>query len=102
MVDVDVRIHGGLTFADKRRCQPGGISHEIEPGDIEDVYWLGFNCALLGDRSPRLEMHIVAPLAIVAAPGTYRDINFVIQECRRLAVQLKALEGQSRVAQCTS
>jgi hypothetical protein len=44
-------VHGGLTFSDK--CQEGGkICHKVEPGEPDDVWWLGFDCAHSGDMWP--------------------------------------------------
>lgn len=52
--DVSCSVHGGLTFAD--RCQPGGlICHVPAPGEPDDVWWLGFDCAHGGDYSPALK-----------------------------------------------
>ena len=93
VVDVDIRVHGGVTFASNSSHVSGGVYLEVDPGESEDVYWLGFHCGHMGDRCPRVEMHIVAPRAIVTVPGTYRDINYVTQECHRLAMQLKAMES---------
>ena len=95
VVDVDVRVHGGLTFADKCIGYPGVIGQEIEFGEPDDVYWLGFNCAHMGDRCPKIDMHIMAPRATVRVPSTYRDMSYVIEQCRLLAAQLKAMELQS-------
>ena len=94
VVDVDLRVHGGVTFACNGSHVPGGVYHEVELGESDDVYWLGFHCGHMGDRCPRVEMQIVAPRAIVTVPGTYRDINYVTQECHRLAVQLKAMPNR--------
>lgn len=56
--DVEVSVHGGLTFADK--CRPeaddGGICHVADPGEPDDVWWLGFDCAHAMDLSPHMEM----------------------------------------------
>ena len=49
--DVDVNVHGGLTYADK--CG-GHICHIPEPGMPDDVWWLGFDTAHWGDLSPML------------------------------------------------
>lgn len=93
IVDAAIRVHGGLTFASNSSHLLGGVYHDVEPGELEDVYWLGFHCGHMGDRCPRIEMHIVAPRATVAVPSTYRNINYVTQECQRLAAQLKAMES---------
>ncbi len=79
--DVDVDVHGGLTFADK--CSPGAeeghdICHLPSPGESDDVWWLGFDCAHYMDYCPRLPV----------AEGHYRDVYYVKQECQKLAAQL--------------
>ncbi len=49
--DVNVDVHGGLTFADK--CQEGGkICHVAQPGEPDPVWWFGFDTAHSGDRVP--------------------------------------------------
>lgn len=46
---IDVDVHGGLTYAEK--CA-GAICHIPAPGESDDVWWLGFDCAHSGDLSP--------------------------------------------------
>ncbi len=75
----DASVHGGLTFADK--CHEGGrICHVPEPGRPEHVWWFGFDCAHLGDVSPTYRLH---------SHDTYRDFQYVKEECESLARQLK-------------
>lgn len=54
--DIDVEVHGGLTYAN--RCQ-GHICHVPKPGEPDDVYWFGFDCAHSGD-SPHLLIEMEA------------------------------------------
>lgn len=68
--DIDVDVHGGLTFS----------GHRDEHGG-EDIWWLGFDCAHAGDLVPDMRMS-----------GTYRDIAYVRAEVERLAAQLAALQ----------
>jgi hypothetical protein len=103
--NVEVCVHGGLTYGDT--CQLGGpICHEPEPGQPADVWWLGFDCAHLGDYVPgmhrtEIEEALAASRAFIAqhVPGMkayiytrpqepYRDINYVQGEVNRLADQL--------------
>ena len=90
--DVDVDVHGGLTFADE--CQPGdteekGICHVPGPGEPDHVWWLGFDCAHGWDYSPR-----DVALAIRGYPFTimgsqqYRTLDYVRQQCAGLAAQI--------------
>ncbi len=49
----DLRVHGGLTFADKCQTHEGAqVCHVPEPGEPDNVWWLGFDCAHSGDYSP--------------------------------------------------
>ena len=84
-------VHGGLTYGDL--CAEGddpsiGICHIPEPGEPDNVYWLGFDCGHLGDLSPNFE-NIVYPGEF--PKDVYRDVGYVKQECTQLAVQLKEM-----------
>ena len=74
--EVPVDVHGGLTYADA--CQ-GSICHVPKPGEPDNVWWFGFDCANLGDLVPGLW-----------ADGDYRDMAYVRTETTRLAQQLAA------------
>lgn len=82
--DCPVMAHGGLTFSD--RCQSGrpedrGVCHRPAPGESDDVWWLGFDCAHWGDLVPSYPN--------VGMPDElYRDIGYVTDQCRSLAAQL--------------
>lgn len=73
----DLRVHGGITYASE--CA-GSICHIPKPGEAEDVWWLGFDCAHYQDRTPGL-----ADLG----GDIYWDLDLVKAETRRLAEQLK-------------
>lgn len=90
--DVDVRVHGGLTYSD--HCQ-AHICHVPKPGDPDNVWWLGFDCAHAWDLVP-----VMKPMMVKLGhpnPGfmderaVYRDVPYVKKEVRNLARQLKAL-----------
>lgn len=78
----DINVHGGLTYANK--CA-GHVCHIPEPGDPDDVWWLGFDCAHYMDLSPGLLQYTDK---IGRFRDTYRDLNFVKRECERLAEDL--------------
>jgi len=99
--DVDVDVHGGLTFASG--CS-GHICHVPKPGQPDDVYWIGFDCghggidvmpghaAMLTKALPQ-EMRISIENGMALLYGyreTYKDIAYVRQECERLAEQARA------------
>lgn len=85
-------VHGGLTFS--AGCQHGpdpstGICHIPGPGEPDDTWWLGFDCAHAGDLTGmawRSKLN-----HSMGWPGdVYRDLNFVRAECGRLAAQANA------------
>lgn len=102
--DVDVDVHGGLTYAN--RCQ-GAICHVPKPGMSDDVWWLGFDCAHAGDFTPHTNKYHGAypwPLkpydhaeAMAAVDRweveKYRTVEYVRTETERLAEQLAATAG---------
>jgi hypothetical protein len=73
----DVDVHGGLTYADA--CF-GPICHVPKPGEPDDVWWFGFDCAHGGDSVPSWPRGVFA--------GTYRDLAYVRRETEQLAEQL--------------
>jgi hypothetical protein len=73
--------HGGLTYASL--CAHN-ICHVPKPGEPDDVWWFGFDCAHSGDISPgmRSEYRMNMPY------DTYRDAAYVQRETNRLAEYL--------------
>ena len=91
--NVDVDVHGGLTFA--AHCQADtetGICHIPEAGEPDDVWWFGFDCAHLGDTSPGF----VARWGRDSDHGFYKNLAYVQQECAQLAKQLAQMSSRSR------
>ena len=79
-VDIE-HPHGGLTYAAVCVAEGGpehSICHIVEPGEPDDVWWLGFDCAHHMDVVPGLQRYIVIP------DQTYRTLAFVQQECREV------------------
>lgn len=78
-----VHVHGGLTFSSKCAADESehSICHIVEDGDDDNVWWLGFDCAHSGDY---------APLSIFKrnTPDKYKNIEYVKNECKKLASQL--------------
>lgn len=84
--DVEVEVHGGLTFAAKCDPSPNArICHVVEDGEDDKVWWLGFDCAHAFDISPNHLKLFGGPLGL----QTYKDVDFVKNECASLAKQLK-------------
>lgn len=95
-----VDVHGGLTFADK--CQPHpdgegrGVCHVAGPGEPEDIWWLGFDCAHSGDVSPASDARWREQGRYEFLSGrhyeSYKTAEFVKAHCRNLAAQAKAAQ----------
>lgn len=93
--EVDVDVHGGLTFAgmcDEEAPEGHGICHIPEPGRPPDVYWLGFDCGHFMDLSPGMiefQRQVSERSGLPHDFGeVYRDIAYVRSECEQLAQQL--------------
>jgi hypothetical protein len=96
--DVDVAVHGDLTFAgacDEDAPEGHGICHVPEPGRPADVWWLGFDCGHTFDVSPAFDAGMresgMPPLPHFAElPTTYKSLAYVRAEVEALARQLAA------------
>jgi hypothetical protein len=75
-------VHGGLTYSD--HCQ-GGICHVPDPGEPDNIWWLGFDCGHGGDLIPAYRS-ITATRGLFN--GTYRNVDYVRAQCESLAEQL--------------
>jgi hypothetical protein len=82
---VDVSVHGGLCYG--APCS-GDICHVAQPGEPDEVWWLGFDCGHAHDLSPRnarVFAHLVSP------HFAYRDLAYITAEINGLAEQLADL-----------
>ena len=84
----DVEAHGGLTYA--RGCQ-GPVCHVPKPGEPDDVWWFGFDCAHAGDWSPGYRRY-GSTFERIAEYESYKDAHYVRLETERLAEQLAAIK----------
>lgn len=96
-----VDVHGGLTYAN--RCMEGddpatGICHVPGPGEPEDVWWFGFDCAhLMYDIAPAMAVRERVmelppfPSSPLYPTPTYKDVAYVTHEVTILAAQLAAV-----------
>lgn len=89
--DVNVSVHGGLTFADT--CQPhadesDGICHLADEGEPDNVFWFGFDCAHYMDLSPAYASQFPLMDSFNDTNSTYRDLAYVKSEVASLAKQL--------------
>ena len=89
-----VEIHNGLNFGSK--CQVGEdthalVCHTVEDGEDDDVWWLGFDCGHSGDITPDRKGGRKYDFSIHGY--TYKDVDYVKNEVKDLARQLKNLMG---------
>lgn len=85
--DVEVSVHGGLTYSDGCHGDPDtGICHRVGPGEDDNVWWFGFDCGHYLD---------LVPFTLLFEPNTkhlvYRDHDYVTHETTHLAAQLHRL-----------
>ena len=105
-------VHGGVTFSGER-TNIG--NHQLDDELPGLMWWLGFDCAHVHDTVPHLTLddpvragvivaRAVAELVVPdepapnglsfptnlvhPAPATYRTIDFVIEQCEKLALQI--------------
>lgn len=81
--DIDADVHGGLTYSEE--CQRA-VCHVPAPGEPENLWWLGFDCAHCDDLTA---WHQASP----GEQASYRDIPYVTSETKRLAEQVIAAAG---------
>lgn len=89
--DVDAHAHGGLTFSGP--CHPDSpICHVPQAGEPDDVWWQGFDCCHLGDRTPEMEKMLALPNwpQHRGFHETYRDVGYVRACVEQLADQAVA------------
>lgn len=90
-----LEVHGGLTYAGE--CQKGpeetSICHIPDPGEPDNVWWLGFDCAHSGDLVPKYGGEFRA-----AHGESYKPLTYVRAETARLARQLLSMAGEGAVA----
>lgn len=89
-LDTLLDVHGGITFADKCHESPDGhgICHLVEPGEDDDIWWFGFDCAHAWDSAPKKK---VDPYAFDFGDSQYRNLTYVKAEIASLAKQLKEI-----------
>lgn len=88
--DECVDVHGGVTYASKCR---GDVCHVPEPGESDDVFWIGFDFAHIDDLVPCRQSYLTNMYLQhhpnLGTRGVYKGIDFVKAECRRVAEQAK-------------
>jgi hypothetical protein len=81
--DVNIAVHGGLTYGGPCR---GAICHVPEPGEADNVWWLGFDCGHHLDISPGIPG--MAKTFADLSEVQYRDVAYVTAEVEQLAEQV--------------
>lgn len=89
-IDSSIEVHGGLTFSDA--CQHAeeedrGICHLPGPGEPDNIWWFGFDCAHSGDTCP---MHD-STRRFSSYGSSYKSIAYVKNQVTELARQLHAV-----------
>lgn len=84
----NVEVHGGLTYS--ATCN-GHICHTPEPGEPDNVWWFGFDCAHAGDKCPSIYATASKSYRRTFRDEEYRDVAYVQAECAGLAKQLAAI-----------
>ena len=91
--DVDAEVHGGLTYSDY--CA-GHICHPDDESGGK-TFWLGFDCAHLGDLVPGLRSYMDSPRGFGPyGQDDYKDIRYVSSETEGLARQAKEAMPKKR------
>lgn len=90
--NVDIEGHGGINYASK--CE-GGICHVAAPGEPDDVWWFGFDCAHSGDLCPAMAARDEFRGWARDGMDTYKPLTFIESQCASLAKQLAALSSPS-------
>lgn len=91
--DYGPTAHCGLTYA--RACQDGpeesSICHVPDPGEPDNVWWFGFDCAHCGDYSPQDAVYARDRGGCFERMEgeTYRTLEYVKDICRSLAAEIK-------------
>lgn len=80
---LDVKVHGGLTYAEA--CDGGEICHIPQPGEPDNVWWVGFDCAHACDLLPAYYDFGLEPIR----RAVYRDQAYATREIIRLVAQAR-------------
>jgi hypothetical protein len=111
-----IDVHGGVTYTEE--CG-GHICHIPREGEPDHLFWVGFDCAhgndLLPSSTSALQLKIAADVeremqrrypgydrikerSLLWGRTTYKPVNWVMMETKRLARQLRRLAAENPVA----
>ena len=71
--EIELDAHGGITYSGP--CIDGDAK-----GDFLNKWYFGFDCGHSWDWTPRFPDNI--------QHGSYKEVDYVVEECERLAIQL--------------
>jgi hypothetical protein len=96
-VTTEANIEAGCNLNYGAPCG-GDICHVPEPGDPDDVWWFGFDCAHAFDISPGRDaflrsegVELPARIGRLLGMQTYRALPYVRRTVEQLAEQLAAM-----------
>lgn len=69
------------------KMQGRAICHLVQPGDDDNVWWLGFDCSHCGDVTPKYDGRYPR----FERDANYKSIGYVTRQVESLAAQLKAM-----------
>jgi hypothetical protein len=81
----DIDVHGGLTYSEHDH-------RDIEANEENPLWILGFDCAHSGDLMPGSPYLQIVPEYEKRFGRNYRNLDYVIKECKSLAKQLYELD----------
>lgn len=90
---IGVEVHGGLTYGGSLKGFPKTTENTLARslGFVEHSgLWVGFDCAHDGDA------FITAPSTLRHHTGVVRDLDYVVDECERLAQQLMEIHKDTK------
>jgi hypothetical protein len=91
--DLALDAHGGVNYSDA--CQ-GKVCHVPQPGDTDEAWWFGFDCAHAFDFGPGRQammrrLGMPSLMNLLSGPEfVYRDLEYVKANVTDLAAQLGA------------
>lgn len=103
-----IEVHGGLTFSEECGGGFGGaVCHVPSPGEPDNVWWLGFDMAHAWDYAPNahfcnnpemIAYRLMGFDDLADGGGEYRTVEYVTEECKKLAAQAIAVQNEAVAA----
>lgn len=84
----NIDCHGGLTFSDRFKAEDAG-EQNLTSEDNDGYWYIGFDAAHAWDLVPYMvEEYGHHELFQHAHTGTYKDMNYMIEQCKKIVDQL--------------